>query len=135
MTNTGTTHHASTKGAEITVDPPTIVQVQPLIDVVLAGGPGALVALLLLNLISVGFICHYIIKLVLNQAKEQIETRERLLLEKDKALNERTQKLEDLVDSYHLSQNRLVDTLTRNEAVLNELRVRLVVFESNNRKM
>lgn len=123
------------KGSDIAVvDPTTVVQVQPLVDVVLSGGPGAVASLLILNVIAIGLVSHYIIKLVLNQAKERIEAIERVVAEKESVITERNKRLIELIDNYHDSHNRLIDTLSRTETVLNELRVRVVVYESNNRK-
>ena len=111
------------------MDPSAIIaSAIPFVQQIVSGGPGAVAIILLLDMIAIGFISHYIIRLVLRAAKEQIDSRERLLVEKEALLKERTTRLEDLIEKYHQTQSQISNTMSRTENVLNEIRLRMMMI-------
>ena len=113
------------------MDPSDVVQLQPLLKTILDGGPAAIVAILLLDLVLIIIISHYIIKMVLRSARDQIEMRERMLKDKEGLLQESTRKLEDIIERYHNNQSRIADALTNTQSVLIEIKGRLVAITDN----
>ena len=115
------------------MDPSDVVHIQPLLKAILDGGPAAIASILLLDMLIIIVISHYVIKLVLRSAKDQVDVRERILKEKEILLEARTLKLEEIIDRYHNTQIRIVEALEHTQAVLSEIKTRIAYITEDDK--